>query len=44
MNIFRGELYCRGLANVVVDMNVEILKEIGILLPQFAQNVVEICF
>ena len=31
-------------ATVAVDINVKTLKENGILLTQFAQNVVEACF
>ena len=42
--IFRRKSYFLGLATVAVDINVETLKENGILLSQFAQNVVEARF
>ena len=42
--IFRGKFYCLSIANVAVDINVETLKENGILFSQFAQNVVEARF
>ena len=44
LSIFRGKLYCLRLATADVDINVETLKENGIMLPQFAQNVVEVSF
>ena len=39
LSIFRGKFYCLSLATVTVDINVETLKENGILLSQFTQNV-----
>ena len=44
MSIFRGKFYCLSLATVAVDINVKTLIENGILLSQFAQNVVETRF
>ena len=44
LSIFRGKFYCLSLATVAVDISVETLKENGILLSQFAQNVVEAHF
>ena len=44
LSIFRGTLYFLSLATVVVDINVETLKQNGILLSQFAQNIVEARF
>ena len=44
LSIFRGKLYCVRLATTALDINVEPLKESGILLSQFAQNVVEVSF
>ena len=44
LSIFRGKLYCLHLATAAVDINVEPLKENGILLSKFAQNVVEVSF
>ena len=44
LSIFRGKFYCLSLATVAVDINVETLKGNGILLSQFAQNVVEALF
>ena len=44
LSMFRRELYCVHFAIVAVYMNVETLKENGILLSQFAQNVVEVFF
>ena len=44
LNIFRRKFYCLSLATVAVDINVETLKENGIMLSQFAQNVVEVRF
>ena len=41
MSIFRGKFYCLSLATVAVDINVETLKQNGILLSQFGQNDVE---
>ena len=41
LSIFRGKFYCLSLATVAVDINVETLKENGILLSQFGQNDVE---
>ena len=40
LSIFRAKFYCLSLATIAVDINVETLKENGILLAQFAQNVV----
>ena len=37
-------MYCLRLATAAVDINVEPLKENGILLPQFAQNFAEVSF
>ena len=39
LSIFRGNFYCLNLATVAVDINVKTLKGNGILLSQFAQNV-----
>ena len=44
LSIFRGKFYCLCLVTVAVDINVKTLKENGILLSQFDQNVVEACF
>ena len=45
LSIFRGKLYCLHLlATAAADVNVEPLKENGILLSQFAQNVAEVSF
>ena len=44
LSIFRGKFYCLSLTTVAVDINVKSLKENGILLSQFAQNVVEARF
>ena len=44
VSIFREKFYCLSVATVAVDINVEALKENGILLSQFAQNVVEAHF
>ena len=44
LRIFRGNFYCHSLATVAVDINVETLKGNGILLPQFALNIVEAHF
>ena len=44
LTIFRGKFYYLSLATVAADINVETLKENGILLPQFAQNVEEARF
>ena len=44
LSIFRGTLYFLSLATVVVDINVETLEQNGILLSQFAQNIVEARF
>ena len=44
LSIFRGKFYCLNLANVAVDINMENLKNNGIPLSQFAQNVVETRF
>ena len=44
LSIFRGKFYCLSLATVAVDINPKILKENGILLSQFAQNIVEAHF
>ena len=44
LSIFRRELYCLHFATTAIYMNVETLKENGILLSQFAQNVVEVSF
>ena len=43
-SIFRGNFYCLSLATVAVDVNVETLKRNGILLSQFAQNIVKARF
>ena len=40
LSIFRGNFYCRSLAIVAADINVETLKRNGILLSQFPQNFV----
>ena len=42
LSIFSGKLYCLRLATDAVDIQAEPLKENGILLSQFAQNVVEV--
>ena len=39
LSIFRGNFYCLSPATVAVDINVKTLKGNGILLSQFAQNV-----
>ena len=39
MSNFRGTFYCLSLATVDVDSNARTLKENGILLSEFAQNV-----
>ena len=44
LSIVRGTLYFFSLATVVVDINVETLKQNGILLSQFDQNIVEARF
>ena len=44
LSIFRGKFYCICVATVAVDINVETLKENGILLSQVAQNIVEVHF
>ena len=44
LSIFRGNFYCLIVAIVSVDIDVETLKGSGILLSQFAQNVVEARF
>ena len=44
LSIFRGNFCCLSLATVAVDVNVETLKGNGILLSQFAQNIVEARF
>ena len=44
MSIFRRKFYCLCPATVAVDINVETLKENGILLSQFVQNVVKAHF
>ena len=44
LSIFRGKLYCLRLATAAVDVSVGPLKENGILLSQFAQNVAEVSF
>ena len=44
LSILRGKFYCLSLATVAADINVETLKGNGILLSQFAQNVVEALF
>ena len=44
LSIFRENFYCLSLAAVAVDINVETLKENGILLSQSAQNVVKTSF
>ena len=44
LSIFRGTFYCLSFTTVTVDINVETLKGNGILLLQFAQNVVEARF
>ena len=41
LSIFRRKFYCLCPATVAVDINVETLKENGILLSQVAQNVVD---
>ena len=43
LSIFWGK-YCLRLATAALDINMEPLKENGILLSQFAQNVVEVSF
>ena len=44
LSIFRGNFCSLSLATVAVDVNVETLKGNGILLSQFAQNIVEARF
>ena len=44
LSIFREKFYCLSLATVAVVINVETLKENGILLTQFSQNIVEARF
>ena len=44
LSIFSGKFYCLSLATIAVDINAKTLKEYGILLSQFAQNVVEARF
>ena len=44
MSNFRGTFYCLSLATVDVDSNARTLKENGILLSEFAQNVAGTCF
>ena len=44
LSVFRGTFYCISFAIVAVDINVETLKGNGILLSQFAQNIVEARF
>ena len=44
LNIFTGKFYWLSVATVAVDINAKTLKENGILLSQFAQNVVEARF
>ena len=44
LSIFRGNFCCLSLVTVAVDVIVETLKGNGILLSQFAQNIVEACF
>ena len=44
LSIFRGKFYCLSLTTVAVDINAKTLKENGILLSQFAQNVAEARF
>ena len=44
LSIFRGKFCCLRLATAAVDTDVEPLKKNGILLSQFAQNVVEVSF
>ena len=43
-SILRENFYCLPFPTATVDINVETLKENGILLLQFAQNVVEVSF
>ena len=40
LSILSGNFYCFSIATVAVDINVKTLKENGVLLSQFAQNVV----
>ena len=44
LNTCRGTFYCLSLATFAFNINVEFLKENGILLSQFAQNVAEARF
>ena len=44
LSIFRRKFYCLCPATVAVDINVETLKENGILLSQFVQNAVKARF
>ena len=44
LSIFRGKLYCLRLATAAADVNVEPLKENGILLSQFAQMLQKFLF
>ena len=44
LSIFRGTFYCLSLATVAVDISEENLKENGILLSKFDQNIVEARF
>ena len=44
LSIIRGKFYCLSLATIAVDINVETLKQNGILLSRIAQNVVEVRF
>ena len=44
LSIFRGKFFYLSPKTPAVDINVQTLKENGILLSQFAQIVVEVCF
>ena len=44
LSFFRENFYCLSLGTVAADINVETLKGNGILLSQFAQNIVEARF
>ena len=44
LSISRQNFYCLILATVAVDINAETLKENGVLLSQFAENVIEARF
>ena len=44
LSISRQKFYCLILATVAVDINAETLKENGVLLSQFAENVIEARF